>query len=86
MAHGMQRCDRMKTNLYGFAFSLLLLPACGGSTKPAEEPDGPAERAGEKADQAADEAAESAEDASEEAGDKAEEAGDEIKEETKDEE
>lgn len=58
--------------------------ACGGSNKPAENPDD--RTAGEKLDAAAEKTEESAEKASEEAGEKMEEAGDKAKEKTKDEE
>ncbi|MDQ2647688.1 MAG: hypothetical protein M3020_28080, partial [Myxococcota bacterium] len=62
-----------------------LAAACGGSNKPAEEPDGSAENAGEAVDEAADDAADSAEKASESAGEAAEDAGDAAKDATKDE-
>jgi hypothetical protein len=77
----------MKTTWLTLVLSLSMIAACGGSSKPAEDPDdGPAENAGEKVDQKAEEAEQASEDAAEKAGDKAEEAGDKVEEATKDEE
>lgn len=69
----------MHKKLLSVTLISLFALACGGSNKPAENPDD--RTAGEKLDAAA----EKTEEATEEAGEKMEEAGDKAKEKTKDE-
>lgn len=66
--------------------ALLLLSACSGDQKHAEEPsDGTMEKAGEAVDDTADDVEEGAEDAAESAGEAAEDTGDAVEDATKDE-